>query len=465
MTGAWRRWWPFALPILVAALLRGALTWDALDAPLLGDEATLQRLARTWDQYGVYVGEWPPVFPWLLTTLRRLVGDPENIAWMRALDTLASLLVVVATMALAHTLGGRRVALVAGWFAALDLALAIWSALLFTEALYVLVFMLALCVLARAFAGARVTTALLFLVGGLLGVGALVRAAGLVLLFAVAIGAAVARGYRPPEGEAPLARRAVAALLVVVAGLAVMLPWSVRNTQVLGASAWASPTGTGNVALGWSGARIVFERVGVADEDVYAAPLGGLRRWLERPGPSVPGPEVFAEGANMERWARERVVEVVTTHPGWAVRSRVLHVSELFSPLSFAHRALRLGQLEGCARRPWLRRALLVGGALTSVALFGLAVVGVARRRYPEWWWWIAASIALAHLVVPLAMFGISRFRAPLEPILIVFAALAFSRDAEPRAAGGRARVWVPALVLGGALIVMTPVVYAVIAG
>ncbi|MEZ6017415.1 MAG: glycosyltransferase family 39 protein [Planctomycetota bacterium] len=437
----------WALPLLFAALVRIALAADAADGPLLGDEATLRRLGNLWATHGVYVGEWPPVIPWLLARLQGLVGLGPNLAWLRGLDVVFSTATVGVIMALVARLGGRRAGLVAGWVAAQHVALAIWSALIFTEALFVLVFAVALALVARLFDADRAPSArargwLPFAIGAWLGVGLLVRAAGLVLT--VAVGAAVflarareeqARAPGPRLGAivaAPATRGLVEAAAIIVAALVVLLPWSMRSTLVVGASKWASATGAGNIVLGWSGAPIPFERAGLESSAIDAAPLGGLRHWLEAPGPSVPGPEVFADGTRMQGYARERVREVLTTHPGWAIRSRIIGVSDVFSPLSFAHRALRLGQLDGIAQRPWARRALLLGGALSSVAVLGLALVAAARRVAPPWFEVLALLLVLAHVAVPLAMFGISRFRAPLEPVLIALAALACTRPTDP---------------------------------
>jgi hypothetical protein len=246
-----------------------------------------------------------------------------------------------------------------------------------------------------------------------------------------------------------------------VTGLCVLSPWTVRNTLVLGELKWASVTGSANMALGWSGARIGFERVGLDDEAIYAAPLGPVRRWIEAPGPTVPGVEVFADGTNMETFAKARVRAVLREHPGWALRSRLLHVSELCSPLSFAQRAVRTGQLDGVASRPWLRRSFTTGGVVLTALLLAAAVVGIARRRYSPAVGWLAAAIAAAHLIVPLLMFGISRFRAPLEPLILVFAALAFTPG---HARQSRRASWVAAALaalLCVALAVATPLVFA----
>jgi len=457
------RSWALLLPVLAAVAVRALLAWDASDAALLGDEATLQRFGRIWQQHGVYVGEWPPVYPWLLSTLQGLSGEPANVAWGRAFNVLCSSLVVVATMGLAHELGGRRTALLAGWFGALSPALSIWAALLYTEALFVLVFVSALWLTVRMAQSERPSRSAPFVIGALLGFGALVRAAGLILLVAVVLGAAVARfaGRSGDTRRARAKRAAAEGLAILTTGLLMLSPWVVRNTLVSGELEWASATGSMNMALGWSGGRIPFERVGLDDAVVYAAPLGGLRRWLEAPGPAVPGAEVFADGTNMARYAPARMRAVLREHPGWALRSRLVHVSELCSPLSFAHRAVRTGQLDGLARQPVLRRLYTSGGAALTALCCALAVVGVARRAYSPAVGWLAAAVAAAHLVVPLLMFGISRFRAPLDPLILCFAALALA----PRSPGASCRPWWVAAglaaVLAGALLVMAPVVHA----
>jgi len=85
----------------------------------------------------------------------------------------------------------------------------------------------------------------------------------------------------------------------------------------------------------------------------------------------------------------------------------------------------------------------------------------------------VASAVAAAHLVVPLLMFGISRFRAPLDPLILVFAALACAPHSGGKPASGgilaraaptRRAVWVAAALaalLCVTLAVMAPVVDA----
>jgi len=450
-----------AAPLVVALAVRALLALDASDGPLLGDEATLRRLAELWREHGVYVGEWPPVFPWLLAQLQRLAGEAAGLALMRGLNVAAATAVVAATMALARELGGRRAALAAGWIAALSPAVAIWGGLLFTEAPFVALTTAALALLARRLNSDEGTRHLPWICGLLLGAAALVRAAGLLLIGAVVVGVFVARGRRG------LMRGVADAAAIAALALLVLAPWSVRSTTVAGRSKWASGTGPANIVLGWSGAPIPFERAGLADADVHGAPLGSLRRWLERPGPTVPGPEVLAERGGLAAYAPERVREVLREHPGWAVRSRIVHLAELFSPQSFGHRAARLGQLDGLSARPWLRRAFSLGGALLTVATFACAFWALNRGSLAAAHRRILFGFAAAHVAVPLLMFGISRFRAPLEPVVIAVAALLWSSAsagaARDRRGPDTATAGTLAALYGAGLLVTLPVVWTAV--
>ncbi len=439
-----RGWFVLALPLAVALVLRALLAYDASGGPLLGDEATLRRLAAMWREHGVYTGEWPPAFPWILARLSDLFGPEAGLAWMRAVNVVAATAVVAATMALAWELGEgrqgrRRAALAAGWIAALSPAVAIWGALLFTEAPFVALTTSALALLARRVRVAESPRSLPWIAGLLLGSAALVRAAGLLLILALVCGMLWARGRKGIQ------RGAVDAAAILALAFAVLAPWAVHQTLLAGRSKWASGTGPANIVLGWSGAPIPFERAGLSDADIYAAPLGSLRRALEASGPEVPGPEVLAASGGLAAYAPERVREVLRDHPSWALRSRIVHLGELFSAQSFLHRAARLGQLPGLASRPWLRRGFTFGAVLCTIGTFLLALRALAKGLAAPAQRRILAAFAAAHVVVPLLMFGISRFRAPLEPVVIALAALlwskAFASEATPRPADRRLAV------------------------
>ena len=435
MTG--RGWFVWALPLAVALVLRALLASAASAGPLLGDEATLRRLAAMWREHGVYTGEWPPAFPWALARLSDLFGPEAGLVWMRAVNVIAATAVVAATMALAWELAegqpggprrGRRAALAAGWIAALSPAVAIWGALLFTEAPFVALTTSALVLLARRARVAESPRSLPWIAGLLLGSAALVRAAGLLLILALAGGMLWARGRRGIQ------RGCVDAAAILALAFAVLAPWAVHQTLLAGRSKWASGTGPANIVLGWSGAPIPFERAGLSDADIYAAPLGSLRRALEARGPAVPGPEVLAVSGGLAAYAPERVREVLREHPGWALRSRIVHLGELFSAQSFLHRAARLGQLPGLASRPWLRRGVTFGAVLCTGGTVLLAVRALAQGLGAPAQRRILAAFAAAHVVVPFLMFGISRFRAPLEPVIIALAALLWSQTSAPEA-------------------------------
>lgn len=460
-----RRRWALIAPIVAAAVMRAVFVRAGWNAPLFGDEAALERLVRQWELNGLYTGKWPPAYPWLLKCLHGVFGDSwQNVA--RVVNGVASTIGVGLTMALASHVGNRRTTIVAGWISALLLSSAAWSALLFTEAVFIVVVLGVCLLIARGMESEGNRRRLFLLAGVAIGVGCLLRAAGVLVFGGIVGGAALAVFIETQDTRRPRWIAAVsalrAALWLVVPALLVLLPWATRNGRLMGESAWLSPTGSGNVALGWSGIVIPFERVGLDPDAIRSAPLGGMRHWLDAPGPRLPTVEEIKASGTSSEWAWGHLEHVVREYPGWTLRSRATNLSDLVSPVSFLHRALRLGQLDGLPGARWSHRLLVVGGVLTSLLVLVLVAWSVTRARGPTWWWCMLGGISLAHALIPMMMFGISRFRAPWEPLLVVAAALAVTTHGVP----GRTRRIVGAalcVVLVACLLIALPIVWAVV--
>lgn len=108
---------PFALPVLVGALLRAA--WLALSFHVLvSDEVAYHELAARLAQGEPYgVPFWPPGWPALLALLYRAGGPSPTLGLLANL--LFSTGVIVLTGAIAQRLFGRTAALAALWISAL----------------------------------------------------------------------------------------------------------------------------------------------------------------------------------------------------------------------------------------------------------------------------------------------------------------------------------------------------------
>lgn len=467
----------YAAPLLVAALVRAALCWDAANAPLLGDEAGLVRDAKSWAEHGLYAGIWPPAYPALLRITTSLFGDAGVLA-ARVFNALCSCLVVALTMGVAHRVGGRRTAVLAGWFTALHLSMAIWAGLLYTEALFVALTLAAVWSALYTTSFARPPTGSLVVTGVLLGLASTVRAVGAPIVFVVCSAllidrlqrlwqrrrSAAAQDAEPGSGSASGPGAWVDAGLAFAVPLAaaaiVMLPMAIQQTSAVGASSWISFTGPVNMAVGWSGTPVPFDRARLDEASITASPLGPLRAWAELPGPERPPDHVLSNEVPFREWVPGRIKSSLREHPGWVLRSRLTSLSDLFSPVSFFHRSQRLGQLDTLEVHSIMRRATAIWCAGFGAVLAALALIGIGRARYSNGWWWLSAGFFALHVAIPLAMFGVSRFRAPLEPFIVIFASLAFVAKSD--AHGARpARSLMPAIVIALSYLLALPIVIA----
>jgi hypothetical protein len=116
------------------------------------------------------------------------------------------------------------------------------------------------------------------------------------------------------------------------------------------------------------------------------------------------------------------------------------HVAQQFIALLVRGRvgpALALARTERLERLPGTATALIFVAALFNTALLGLASAGILLRRSRRLRWLLVPTGYLILLTGPV---GEARFRAPVEPLLAIFAAMLVSgrRESEPAAPAAR---------------------------
>jgi 4-amino-4-deoxy-L-arabinose transferase-like glycosyltransferase len=302
--------------------------------------------------------------------------------------------------ALALSVGGAEIALVAMALATLFLPLVLDGATLISEPLFVALELGAVLAVLRY----RDSRALRWAVaaGVLAGLAALTRLTGLALIPLLAIGAN-ARPHRP-----------AAAAAVVVAAALVIAPWTIRNALVFHAFVPVSTEsgqtllGTYNAeALGTPGCRGCW--VNISRYPRYAA----LTERIHRAGE-----------LERDRLSRDLAVDYVRAH--FAAVPQVA-----------AHNTVRLLELGGAERTRFGAETIGVppGAAVVGAvqvwavaALALLAAAGGALRRAPPW---LALLVAALFVATVLVQSETPRFRAPLDPFLLVLAASALCRGAE----------------------------------
>lgn len=346
-----------------------------------------------------------PGYPLVLAAVYWVVGVHPLAG--RVLGAALGVLAVGLEAQLGRAVGGERVGLWAGAIAAVFLPLVALSGTLISEALFVPVELGLALVLVRL---ARRPAALRWslLAGGLCAAALLTRAVAVLWVVVAVLAAAGSVAAGRPR------RRAVVA---VVAGFAVvMAPWAVRNAEVL--HAFVPVTTEGGFTLAGQYNSTVAAPGPL--QSVWQIPLiipdvaARVRPLYARRG--------GVNEAQLDSALRTIAVDYATAHPGDVLRATANDTLRLFDlgpghrrQSSIIDRELALpGALRGTSG--------VFGQVLGILALLGLAL-GLRRRGgLGPWWLW---GLPVAALLATVIMVGSTLKRAPLDPFLIVLAAVA----------------------------------------
>ncbi len=346
----------------------------------------------------------PPAYPLTLAGLYALVGVHPLAG--RVLGAALGVLTVGLEAALGRAVAGERVGLWAGAVAAVFPPLVALCGTTVSEALFLpleLALALVLVSLARHPSPVRWS----ILAGALCAAALLTRAVALVwvVVALVAVGRSIAAG-RPR-------RRSLAGLLA--AFVVVMAPWSVRNLDVLHAFVPVTTEG-GYTLAGQYNSTVAAPG---PDQSVWQIPLiipdvaARVRPLYARRG--------GVDEAQLDSALRSIARRYVFAHPGYVLRAAANDTLRMFD-LGPGH-ALQSSIVDRELALPdgWRTADSIAAQAAGVLALLGLAI-GVRRRRdLGPWWLWgmPASALLLTVLVV-----GGTLKRAPLDPFLILLAAI-----------------------------------------
>jgi 4-amino-4-deoxy-L-arabinose transferase-like glycosyltransferase len=352
----------------------------------------------------------PPGYSFLLAGVYDVAGVAregvdERVPPARIVQAFVGTLAVALIGVIAAQLWGRREALAALALGAVYLPLILIGGALMSEPLFVV---LMLGSLAAAIQHRRSTHAyrwalLAGLVGGL---AVLTRANGLVLLLPLAVGVWTVRPRWSWRALAP------PALLVAIA-LATVAPWTVRNAVELHSFVPVS-TQLGSALAGTYNDDARLDRENPAS-------WRSLRRIDELR--SIYGQVGTIPEAELEKQLRHESLEYVRDHPGYV------------ATVAFwtTRRMLELGGLDW-ARHTYGTVSVDPGWANAGVICFWvialLAVAGaftVRARRTPLFVW---AVPLLMYLSVVFLVVETPRYRSPVDPFVILLAALAVTAAA-----------------------------------
>jgi 4-amino-4-deoxy-L-arabinose transferase-like glycosyltransferase len=353
---------------------------------------------------------FPPGYP-LVLALGALVGAHSFLSQQLVSVVLGTGSVVVIGL-LGRLPAGPRVGLVAAILAAVYPPLVGADVALMSESLYILVVSAMIVLVYRAIDDARFSR--WAAVGLLGGATVLIRSDGLVVLLLLLV-------FALWWLDASLRRRLAVVGVAGVAASLVVLPWFVRNAVSLDQGVLIS----NNAAAAVRGANCAPTYAGHL---LGSWDIGCLHNGREGTGPRAE--------SQFHRTILHEGVRYALDHPSrlpLVVTVRVLRTWSLYAPRQQASFEENEGR----------HRPVQLAGSLLVLILLPLAVLGVVilrRRAVPAW---PLLAPALAVTITSALTYGNSRFRAAVEPSILVGAATAiiatgdrFVRRAQPDSEG-----------------------------
>lgn len=347
----------------------------------------------------------PPGFPMFLAAVYT-VSEPLGIErWIaaRVAQAIVGTLVVALLGVVAWQLFGRRAALAAIGIGAVYPPWIVLGGSLLTETLFVAL-MLAAVAAVLAYRAAGGSTRWLIAAGVLCGLATLTRSNAPALIVPLAIAVAM-HGV----GERPLRTRLGHAAALVAIAAVVVAPWTIRNAIELDGFAPVT-TEAGSALAG------TYNDATRTDPDWPGAwqPPGPLRELQATLAP------VRGDEPAEQRALTRRSLGYMADHPGYvaAVGGRNLwRLTGLAGPdwWQFSGRTLSLPR--------WT--AVVSGVGFLLVLALGIAGAFTSASRAAPRWFWLMPLLMLLSVVF---IVGETRFRAPVDPFVVLLAALALAQ-------------------------------------
>jgi hypothetical protein len=348
-----------------------------------------------------------PGYPYLLAACATIFGAFEAVKWVQlALTPL--LLGMIGRIT--ERVADRRAARAAAWILAVHPTFVFFTGTMWTETVYTTLLLGSVLSLLWARDGRPLRAAL---PGALLGLTVLTRgvATWLAPIFVAAL-------LVPEVLDGPRALLAAARLRAAHAGALVLALVLVVAPYSLAASSRWEGTVLSDATLGHVASLgnddfppITFDYgIGQLTGRLYARTLAHGRKSC----PHRDGPVAY------DHCETDRAVAWIRAHPGEFVARVPVRLAQLLNPHSFLTRHVRWGFWPGL---PWaLKELIVLAQALTTFVIVGggtLAACARARGPYGV----VAVGTVLYHLAVIAALYGLTRFRLPLEPLWVVYVA------------------------------------------
>jgi hypothetical protein len=233
---------------------------------------------------------------------------------------------------------------------------------------------------------------------------------------------------------------------LVLACAVVLAPWTFRNLETYGRFAPVGVTLGENAFLGLNGSYLNYDYtrdlLAAYPDDhwvvrTFTAPREDAweRSQLENP--------VERSGADLRAGVR-----YMAARPGYFLVTRVKKIADALTPMSFVLRHAYLDLYEGWLAAPSVRRAMAIVAPLSVMAL--LLLTAAAACYLPRWGpgGWVA-GVTLAYFLLTCLLVSMSRFRAPMLPILFAMSGALLADLGAVRTASRRRHAAFAACALG----------------
>ncbi|MEN0064150.1 MAG: glycosyltransferase family 39 protein [Myxococcota bacterium] len=359
-----------------------------------------------------------PGYPYLLAVPKVLFGSTQSV---KALQVIVSLISTVLLYHLGTRVFSRQVGRVAALLFAINPTIAWFTNTLWIETVYT--FLLLLAVVLTFEVRDRDNLWWAAGLGFCMGLAVLFRGVATYLppFFVLALLLPESESGMPPLSAWVASLRVHAKKLGVYALVwaVTIAPYSIAASNLHGGFMLTDAT-TGHVLyLGNNDyAPITFDYgIGMLNEGIFSRTIRTGRPPCDRDLPAV----------QTSRCEVKRVRKWIAEHPNVFVERIPVRVAQFFNPNSFLTRHVRWGRFRGI---PWLAKEFLCGWiVLTTLALtLGGTLAAWGRARGP--YLYMAGGTAIYTVAVTALMYGMTRFRLPVEALWCVYLAVLL---AEPR--------------------------------
>jgi 4-amino-4-deoxy-L-arabinose transferase-like glycosyltransferase len=430
--------WAVVVLVLAALGVRAGALWIGRDAEAWNDQVTyVQRAEDLLDGKGYtgsyqswvrhkgerqlstlprYLGAYQaPGYPAFLALVMKVAG--RDVVWVKLVQVLLGAATAWFVYAIGRDSVSHAAGLCAGWLYALDPTFVAFTHFVFTETLFVFLFTAALWLWMR---GGALSIGRAVVAGALFAAAAYVKSSVVYLLPLLALWLLWRERVR--VGEALRF-----SLVAGVAWAACIAPWTARNYEVHGGLVLIDSSGPFNL---WRGHNpgAYKRRANNADWNVRFAPpfeVFSIAPVSEAGGSAVV--ELARERFETEQptdlqvmqAAQASALEFAREDLGWTARRAWYKVVDLWNPTSFLMRHLHKGGYGELA--PWVAQALTWACVLSYVFVWAAAAPALWRYRRTA----LGGMVLLLvyyYTFVHAATFGLTRFRLPVMPMVMVLA-------------------------------------------